>query len=221
MINELIDVSISTMIGNLPDIINRNNDAIENEFAKVFTYDTNGNNPKLTIDVDAHTVSAQTGSFRNLQFSGQVLNASFVEKYNKVDASLVDMSDRITRIEDELHLTSSVYGAATVPVQTVFGSAIATQSADLSDFFSTTVKGRIDGLTADSLQTTALYRQLDNIRIPLSVGTILTNNGLSLMVYHDHITKTAVQRLYVPVATGEDGESLVQTAPASTINLKS
>lgn len=255
MINELIDVSISTMIGNLPDIINRNNDAIENEFAQVFTYDSNGKNPKLTVDVDANTVTAQTGSFRNLNFSGQVLNASFVQKYNQVDASLVDMSQKIERIADELHIDFNTYGSASVRVQPVYGSSNSTnsnaarvygksavaigkddndineeqqiyathinQSADLSSFFSTTIQGKIEGLTAENLQYTALYRQLDNIRIPLSVGTVITGNGLSLMVYHDHITRTTVQRLYVPVATGKDGNSLVQTAPANTINLKS
>jgi hypothetical protein len=189
-----------------------------------------------------------------LNFSGQVLNASFVQKYNQVDASLVDMSQKIERIADELHIDFNTYGSASVRVQPVYGNSNSTsnaarvygksaeaiggndndineeqqvyavhinQSADLSSFFSTTIQGHIEGLTADNLQFTALYRQLDNVRIPLSVGTVITGNGLSLMVYHDHITRTTVQRLYVPVATGKDGNSLIQTAPANTINLKS
>jgi len=38
MNNTLLDVSINTMIGNLPGIMNHNNDMIEQEFSTLFTY---------------------------------------------------------------------------------------------------------------------------------------------------------------------------------------
>lgn len=64
MHNSLIDVSVVTMIGNLPGIINRNNESIRKEFSDVlFSYDENNSNPKLIADVECNYVTAQTGSF--------------------------------------------------------------------------------------------------------------------------------------------------------------
>ena len=71
MHNSLIDVSVVTMIGNLPGIINRNNESIRKEFSDVLCeYDEQGSNPKLKIDVECNYVTAQTGSFQNLNFAG-------------------------------------------------------------------------------------------------------------------------------------------------------
>ena len=91
MHNNLIDVSIVTMIGNLPEILNRNNQAVKDEFDYVFTYDTNGENPKLIADVNCNSVTAHTGYFQNLNFNGIVLNSSIAYKYNQIDSELKDI----------------------------------------------------------------------------------------------------------------------------------
>ena len=59
MHNSLIDVSVVTMIGSLPGIINRNNESINKEFSDVlFSYDENNANPKLKVDVECNYVTA-------------------------------------------------------------------------------------------------------------------------------------------------------------------
>ena len=90
MINKLIDVSVSTMIGNLPGIINRNNDAIEDELDALFYYgeDSKKMQPALKVDVSSNSVAARTGYFWNINIGGNVIDASFGYKYVRLDASV-------------------------------------------------------------------------------------------------------------------------------------
>ena len=100
MINTLIDVSINTMIGNIPGIINYNNDAVENEFSGLFNYIESGA-PVLKVDVSNNTVNAHTGFFRNINISGKVLDASFADKYYRLDSSVQSLDDRVTALEQQ------------------------------------------------------------------------------------------------------------------------
>lgn len=110
MHNSLIDVSVTTMIGNLPEIINRNNESIKKEFSDVlFSYDDNNSNPKLKVDVECNYVTAQTGSFQNLNFNGQVLNSSIVQKYNALDVSVSEMESEIEDIKEYIGMNGT-YG---------------------------------------------------------------------------------------------------------------
>lgn len=87
MINTLVDVSINTMIGNLPGIMNYNNESVKNEFSALFNYVENGA-PVLKADVSSNIVNAYTGYFRNVNISGMVLDETFAEKYDRLDASV-------------------------------------------------------------------------------------------------------------------------------------
>ena len=60
MTNSLIDVSITTMIGNLPGIINKNNNSLKAEFDSLFYYSDASvkKAPTLKVDVSSNNISA-------------------------------------------------------------------------------------------------------------------------------------------------------------------
>lgn len=72
MVNELYDVSISTMIGMLPSIINNNNIQIKKEFEQIFDTSTNRlikslYNPEGSVDV-------HVGTFKNVITDNVIIN---------------------------------------------------------------------------------------------------------------------------------------------------
>ena len=77
MIKELNDVSIRTMIGQLPGIINKNNDIIEQNFDNI--YDSSLNKIIKPVDTtqnsqDGNYVKSQTGNFLNVICDNIVAN---------------------------------------------------------------------------------------------------------------------------------------------------
>lgn len=159
MYNSLIDASVVTMIGNLPDIINRNNRSVAAEFSYLFDY-AEGRAPKLTTDVDAHAVTAHTGYFQNLNFSGNVLNASVAEslvRFPGVDASvksqqttLSDHESRIAALERN-STNSNVYGSS-VAARTLNNTARKTTVATaVNDYDTADVREALDVMNESSL----------------------------------------------------------------------
>lgn len=217
MHNSLTDVSIVTMIGNLPEIMNRNNKAVRDEFNYVFTYDDNGQNPKLTADVNCNSVTAHTGYFQNLNFNGVVLNSSLAYNYNKIDATVKDLDERVTRLEEE----NAIYGQ-----QNVYGAVNegheqrGLEELDMSPLFSVKGDGVVMGVSLDDIYKFPIYRRVDEHKIPLHIGTCQDDKGLSLMLYHEHANTKAMQKIYVPIAYDPEHNAIVQGGPAQSITVK-
>ena len=234
MHNSLIDVSVVTMIGNLPGIINRNNESINKEFSDVlFSYDENNANPKLKVDVECNYVTAQTGSFQNLNFNGQVLNSSIVQQFNVLDVSVREMQDEIEDIKEYIGMNGTMtYGASRSAANALsennnsnvtYGSSQSIDDMlDMSGFFTTKTSGVMNNVTEDDLLIRRIYRTVDGVRIPLQIGTVFVDGHIALMLYHDHVTAdgaSSAQRIYVAVRNNEDMTALIQAAPAHTLML--
>lgn len=137
MDNALIDVSIRTMVGNLPGIINENNKYITEEFDKIV------NNNKYVLDVSSNNIAGKNGVFTNLTVDGISINSLSIKNQTQFDNKIKDVRDGIdltglmdgTVSEKELvdnngnHLTiNDLYklklyvrkGSVTVPVQVGF-----------------------------------------------------------------------------------------------------
>lgn len=227
MHNSLIDTSVSMMIGNLPGIINSNNESIRKEFSDVlFSYDDNNNNPKLKVDVECNYVTAQTGNFQNLNFNGQVLNSSIVQKYNALDVSVSEMENEIEDIKEYIGMNGT-YGTRVAQTLTessnsVYGNSSNINMLDMSEFFTTKTDAIMNAVTEETLLTSKIFRTVDGVRIPLQIGTVIVDSHVTLMMYHDHITAdgaSSIQRIYVAVKNNEDATALVQAAPAHTVML--
>ena len=102
MNNKLLDVSINTMIGNLPGIMNYNNDMIEQEFATMFTYIPNGQT-YLTIDVSNNTVRSQSGYFRNVTIGGKTLDGGTVEQLTNLNSSVGQLAVDLNELESTVN----------------------------------------------------------------------------------------------------------------------
>lgn len=107
MTNKLLDASIKTMIGQLPSIINYNNDMIEREFDGIVDSSTH----KMKLDVQANNVNATTGSFSNLIVNNVQLDASTLEQYKVLYNEVNDISTRLAGINPE---TATLFGASYV-----------------------------------------------------------------------------------------------------------
>lgn len=70
MKNELIETSIKTKIGMLPEVMNKNNQYIKEEFGRIVS-----ENDKVILDVECANVTAQYASFKNLAIDGTPLNS--------------------------------------------------------------------------------------------------------------------------------------------------
>ena len=89
MDNALIDVSIRTMVGNLPGIINENNKYITEEFDKIV------NNNKYVLDVSSNNINGVNGSFRNLTVDGIAINSLSIKNYTEFNNKINDVKEGI------------------------------------------------------------------------------------------------------------------------------
>lgn len=112
MVNELYDVSISTMIGMLPSIINNNNQQISKEFEQIFDASTNRlvkslYNPEGSVDV-------HVGTFKNVLTDNIIINDvsnfqnNILSRCNhnalNIDSRIYDAKD----INDYAHSTTCI-----------------------------------------------------------------------------------------------------------------
>lgn len=241
MNNKLLDVSINTMIGNLPGIMNYNNDMIEQEFATMFTYFPN-RQPYLTIDVSNNTVSSQSGYFRNVTIGGKTLDGGTVEQLTNLNSSVgqlaVDLNElesTVNTIITQIHpYVNSSTGDQTYsrPAARVYESGrLQTQNStsagtyDMTAFFmagSTDEEPVIMGATVETLIFEQPYRTQAGIVIPLYMGTCQVGDRLCSMVYHDHLNADGrIERIYVPVETGVDGDSIMRAGNPGIITFQS
>ena len=217
MHNTLTDVSIVTMIGNLPEIINRNNQAVKDEFNYVFMYDDNGQNPKLTTDVNCNSVTAHTGYFQNLNFNGIVLNSSLAYNYNQINATIKDFETRISKLENETTILGSqqnIYGAMNEDY--VKGL----EELDMSALFSVKGDGVVMGVSLDDIYKFPIYRKVEEQKIPLQIGTAQEDKKIFLTFYHDHMTSSVLQRIYVPIKYDMEHNAIVQAGAAQSVTIK-
>ena len=62
------------------------------------------------------------------------------------------------------------------------------------------------------MTTSALYRIVDSLNVPVYVGTTVGTSGMQYMLYHDVMDSTGVRRVYVPVV--ENADKTAEKAPA-------
>ena len=241
MNNTLLDVSINTMIGNLPGIMNHNNDMIEQEFSTLFTY-VQGGQPVLSVDVSNNTISSHTGYFRNINIGGKSLDASTVEHMSRIDASIQQLTARVDELESDVqtiinqqHPYSSEYSssqtlgrpAAFTATPQVYESARPSNSGtyDMTNFFmagSGDEEPVIVNATVETLIFEQPYRTQAGIVIPLYMGTCQVGDRLCSMVYHDHLNADGrIERIYVPIETGVDGNSIMRAGNPGIITFQS
>jgi hypothetical protein len=221
MNNTLIDVSINTMIGNLPWIMNYNNDIVEKEFSDLFMY-VDGYAPILKVDVSNNTVNCHTGYFRNVNIGGKVLDSAFVDKYVRIDASVQSLENRVTALES----SNQIYGVSESRSYGVSASASQQQHSggyDMTEFFMAGDEDApvIFNATVETLIFEQPYRTQGGVVIPLYMGTIGINDRLCSTLYHDHISNDGrVERIYVPIETGVDGNSIVRAGKPGIIKFQ-
>ena len=218
MINKLIDVSVSTMIGNLPGIINRNNDAIEGELDALFYYgdDSKKMQPALKVDVSSNSVAARTGYFWNINLGGKTLDASFGIKYERLDSSVQNLETRVEALENANVGSDNVLGSMYRDSEVsddkeAFGH-------DMTNFW-TDPKAKIFGLMVENIIFEQPYCIKDGIVIPLYVGVTSLAGSLSSIVYYDEISSDGVFRNYVPIKTSNDGNSIIVSGEPGRIQL--
>lgn len=204
MKNELIETSIKTKIGMLPEVMNKNNQYIKEEFGRIVS-----ENDKVILDVDCTDVKANTASFKVLKIDGTPLNSISLQRYATLDESISD----IRKILESINLSDA-------PTAASDGDA----EYDMTSFFSTATKGIVPNITVNELSRKKLYRMVENVRIPLQIGTILVDNEFKMVIYHDHIDinnegKKVVQRVFVALTDSKDGKNVLQSGSAESIVL--
>ena len=103
MKNKLIDVSIVTMIGNLPTILNRNNKYVSEEFDTIRTEDN-----KMVLDVSTASVTAGTGIFNNVN----VTNVNATQgKFTDIKVGDVPVGNKIQELERRISALESALRA--------------------------------------------------------------------------------------------------------------
>ena len=213
MTNSLIDVSITTMIGNLPGIINRNNDSLEAEFGSLFYYSDASVNksPVLKVDVSSNNISAQVGYFRNINIGGRTIDASLADKYVQLDSSVRNLDRRVTVLEQSNNGSSrvSVYGY----------SSQHTGGYDMSSFWNSR-NAALEGAMVENLIFERPYCIRDGVVVPLYVGTVEISGRTYSTVYYDHIDESGnVLRLYVPIQTALDGNTVIPAGKPGHVKL--
>ena len=208
MKNELIETSIKTKIGMLPEVMNKNNQYIKEEFGRIVS-----ENDKVILDVDCTDVKANTASFKILKIDGTPLNSISLQRYATLDESIQD----IRKILESINL-SDTSAAMT------YGASDGDAEYDMTSFFSTATKGIVPNITVNELSSKKLYRMVENIKIPLQIGTILVGNEFKMVVYHDHIDinnegNKVVMRVFVALIDSKDGKNVLQSGSAESIVL--
>ena len=210
MKNELIETSIKTKIGMLPEVMNKNNQYIKEEFGRIVS-----ENDKVILDVECDTVTATTASFKNLRIDGTALNSISLQRYATLDSSISD----IRKILESINLSDA-------PAEMTYGASASDGDAeyDMTSFFSTATKGIVPNITVNELSSKKLYRMVENIKIPLQIGTILVGNEFKMVVYHDHIDinnegNKVVMRVFVALTDSKDGKNVLQSGSAESIVL--
>ena len=210
MKNELIETSIKTKIGMLPEVMNKNNQYIKEEFGRIVS-----ENDKVILDVECDTVTATTASFKNLSIDGTPLNSISLQRYATLDSSIAE----IREVLESINLSDT-------PAAMVYGASASDGDAeyDMTSFFSTATKGIVPNITVNELSSKKLYRMVENIKIPLQIGTILVGNEFKMVVYHDHIDinnegNKVVMRVFVALTDSKDGKNVLQSGSAESIVL--
>ena len=208
MKNELIETSIKTKIGMLPEVMNKNNQYIKEEFGRIVS-----ENDKVILDVDCDSVTAQYASFKNLSIDGTPLNSISLQRYATLDSSIAE----IREVLESINLLAA-------PAAMTYGASDGDAEYDMTSFFSTATKGIVPNITVNELSSKKLYRMVENIKIPLQIGTILVGNEFKMVVYHDHIDRNnkgnkVVQRVFVALADSKDGKNVLQSGSAESIVL--
>ena len=238
MNNTLLDVSINTMIGNLPGIMNHNNDMIEQEFSTLFTY-VYGGQPVLSVDVSNNTISSHTGYFQNINIGGKNLKGSDVESISLFDTSIRILTRDVSTLQSEVDTIISQihpYSSSGNDVQTLgrpaassrvyeSGNSTTSNTYDMTSFFmagSEDEEPIIVNATVETLIFEQPYRTQARIVIPLYMGTCQVGDRLCSMVYHDHLnTDGCIERIYVPIETGVDGNSIMRAGNPGIITFQS
>ena len=208
MKNELIETSIKTKIGMLPEVMNKNNQYIKEEFGRIVS-----ENDKVILDVECSNVKADYASFKNLVIDGTQLNSISLQRYATLDSSISD----IRKILESINLSEA-------PAAMTYGASDGDAEYDMTSFFSTATKGIVPNITVNELSSKKLYRMVENIKIPLQIGTILVGNEFKMVVYHDHIDinnegNKVVMRVFVALTDSKDGKNVLQSGSAESIVL--
>lgn len=226
MKNELIDTSITTALGQWPMINTLNNQAIREEFDLIRSSDN-----KMILDVSANDMTCRNGKFVNLNVSQlNILDGTSNLNLKDYITSLINSNTYVSALSNQAQLLEKAVfkvdsqneSGNPLPVN-VYGASLSSDEYDMSNFFAMTPKGVVPGLQTEDLYHVTLYRVIDNIKIPLSVGTIVAGGKLRHMVYHDHImvqnNTKKVERVFVAVVNSNDKTSVIQYGPAETIVL--
>lgn len=200
MDNKLIDTSIRTMIGQLPTIINYNNDMIENEFALIMDPSTR----KMKLDVESNNVKAITGMFTNLVVNNVQIDSSSLENYKSLRNDLNDVSARLSGASPMTYSASYVNEDIAVQSSNEVDFSLFFQGTDFTDH-------RITGITTGKLYGKTLYMTLNGIRIPLSIMPETFNNEQYVVVYYDHMMTNwnTMERTYVRLADDKENNSII------------
>ena len=208
MKNELIETSIKTKIGMLPEVMNKNNQYIKEEFGRIVS-----ENDKVILDVDCDSVKEKYASFKNLTIDGTALNSISLQRYATLDSSIAE----IREVLESINLLAA-------PAAMTYGASDGDAEYDMTSFFSTATKGIVPNITVNELSSKKLYRMVENIKIPLQIGTILVGNEFKMVVYHDHIDinnegNKVVMRVFVALTDSKDGKNVLQSGSAESIVL--
>lgn len=200
MDNKLIDASIKTMIGQLPTIINHNNDMIENEFAVIMDPTTR----KMKLDVESNNVKATTGVFTNLVVNNVQIDSSSLEHYKSLRNDLNDVSARLNGT------TPMTYGASYVNENVEVSS---NNELDFTSFFQNGdfSKHVISNCSLNKLYNKSLYVRVGEIKIPLQLAPETLNNELCYVVFYDHMLTNwnNIERIYVRIGDDKLNGSIV------------
>lgn len=231
MKTELIDTTIQTPLGQWPAITKLNNEAISQEFDLIRSDDY-----KMVLDISSNELTCRQGKFVNLNVNQlNILEGATNLNIRDYVTRIINDSSYVTTLATQSALleqavlkangtTPGSYPDIKVNIPTTYGASLSvSEEYDMSSFFSITPKGNIPGLQTEDLYRVRLFRVIDSLKIPLSVGTIVTGGKLRNMVYHDHImlqnNVKKVERAYVAVVNSPDKSSLLQYGAADTVIL--